>query len=216
MKKAIILSGGWPGHSPAEFSTIVGDWLTQDGFVVDVTDDQAVLDDADRLAETDLFIPNWTMGELTSGRAGNLRNAVANGLGLGGWHGGMGDAFRANTTYQFLVGGQFVNHFAGDKHYTVTIVDRDHAICQGIGEFEVVSEQYHMHVDPAIHILASTTMDAEPKAPWIAGTVMPIAWVRDWGNGRVFYLSIGHAVADFAIPEVEMLIRRGMKWAARG
>lgn len=215
MKKALILSGGWPGHSPAEISRLVACWLADDGFSVDIVEDMAVLDDEDRLGQTDLFIPNWTMGELSPQRAKAVAQAVEAGMGLGGWHGGMGDAFRANTFWQFLVGGQFVNHFAGDKLYRVEIVDHDHPVSRGLQGFEVVSEQYHMHIDPAVQVLASTTMDAEEKAPWIEGTVMPVAWVRPWGSGRVFYCSIGHKAEDFAIPEVELLIRRGLGWAAK-
>lgn len=215
MKKAIILSGGWQGHSPAEISNLVGGWLKQDGFEVTITEDQAVLDDAELLAQTDLFVPNWTMGELSGERTHCLRQAVEAGLGLAGWHGGMGDAFRNNTSYQFMVGGQFVNHFAGDKPYTVNITDHSHSITQGVKDFQVVSEQYHLHVDPGIHVLATTTMDAEEHAPWIGGSIMPVAWTRDWGKGRVFYLSVGHHARDFAIPEVETLIRRGLGWAVR-
>lgn len=215
MKKALILSGGWQGHSPAEISGLVGEWLTADGFSVAITQDMAVLDDAERLEQTDLFIPNWTMGELSPQRAKSVARAVEGGMGLAGWHGGMGDAFRANTAWQFLVGGQFVNHFAGDKHYRVNVIDRQHPVCSGVKDFDVVSEQYHMHIDPAVHVLATTTMDAEEKAPWIAGTVMPVAWVRQWGAGRVFYCSIGHKVEDLAIPAVERMIRRGLAWAAK-
>jgi type 1 glutamine amidotransferase len=78
----------------------------------------------------------------------------------------------------------------------------------------VHSERYYMHVDPSNHVLATTVFEPV-SAPWVAGTVMPVAWTRRHGSGRVFYSSIGHAPADLDIPEAGELLRRGMLWAAR-
>jgi hypothetical protein len=76
------------------------------------------------------------------------------------------------------------------------------------------SEQYYMHVDPGNEVLATTTFLCE-EAPWVNGTVMPVVWKRVFGEGRVFYSSLGHVAADFDVPEVMELTRRGMLWAAR-
>ena len=71
-----------------------------------------------------------------------------------------------------------------------------------------------MHVDPSNHVLATTRFDP-PSAPWVRGCVMPVAWTRRWGEGAVFYSSLGHTTADLAVREVGELQRRGMLWAAR-
>ena len=76
------------------------------------------------------------------------------------------------------------------------------------------SEQYYLHVDPSNEVLATTTFSGE-YAPWIDGCVMPVVWKRKWGEGRVFYCSLGHVAADFDVPEARELVRRGMHWAAR-
>ena len=46
---------------------------------------------------------------------------------------------------------------------------------------------------------------------------MPVAWTKFWGNGRVFYNSLGHHDDVFdKSSEAELLMERGMLWAAEG
>src|SRR5690349_16231106 len=71
-------------------------------------------------------------------------------------------------------------------------------------------------VDPSNEVLATTTFSGKQGgAPWIAGTVMPVVWKRSWGEGRVFYSSLGHVFSDFDVPEARTIMQRGMLWAAR-
>ena len=44
---------------------------------------------------------------------------------------------------------------------------------------------------------------------------MPQAWVKTWGEGRVFYSALGHYLDDLRAPQVETLMRQGIMWAAR-
>jgi type 1 glutamine amidotransferase len=71
-----------------------------------------------------------------------------------------------------------------------------------------------MHTDPSAHVLATTTFSGE-HLPWLDGVVMPAAYVRNWGEGRVFYASPGHDPDELKIPDVERLVRQGLAWAAR-
>ena len=48
-----------------------------------------------------------------------------------------------------------------------------------------------------------------------AGTVMPYAWTKQWGQGRVFVAAWGHTYKDFDAPEAHEILRRGLLWAAR-
>jgi len=126
----------------------------------------------------------------------------------------MGDAFRGSTGYQFMVGGQFVAHPDNHKDYVVQIVKKEDPIVAGLSDFKVHSEQYYMHVDPSNEVLATTTFQAV-SAPWVNGTVMPVAWKRHHGRGRVFYQSVGHSTEELNIAEVREITRRGLLWAAR-
>jgi uncharacterized protein len=208
---ALIVWGGWDGHQPQVFAGECARMLEDAGMSVRVAD---TLDALTELDGERLVVPIWTMGTIAPEPLAALQRAVEGGVGLAGFHGGMGDAFRDATDYQFMVGGQFVSHPDGIKDYDVTIVDRASPITEGLSDFSVHSEQYYMHVDPSNHVLATTTFDPE-TAPWVAGTVMPVAWTRRWGAGRVFYSSLGHAPEELDVPEARELLRRGMLWAAR-
>jgi len=143
-----------------------------------------------------------------------LLEAVRRGVGIAGWHGGMGDSFRNNVDYQFMVGGQWVAHPGGIIDYDVEIIDRHDPITADLPDFHMRSEQYLMHVDPSNHVLAVTTFGGE-YCPWVEGTIMPVVWKRMWGAGRVFYSSLGHVAKDFDVPEARIMVERGMLWASR-
>jgi len=213
-KKALIVYGGWEGHFPKETSQIVARDLRDAGFDVELSDSlDSFLDEA-RLKSFDLIVPNWTMGQLTGDQEGALIRAIESGVGLGGFHGGMGDAFRNSTEYQFVVGGQFVAHPDNLKDYVVHIVKSSDPIVAGLSDFSIHSEQYYMHVDPSNEVLATTTFHTK-CAPWVNGTVMPVVWKRTYGQGRVFYQSIGHSPKEFEIAQVREITKRGLLWAAR-
>jgi uncharacterized protein len=213
-RRALIVHGGWDGHQPAAFADHYATVLRGEGFEVELRDTLDALRDREALGRLSLIVPIWTMGTIEAAQLQPLAEAVAGGVGLAGFHGGMGDAFRDATEFQLMVGGQFVGHPDGIKDYEVTIADRDHPITRGLREFRVTSEQYYMHVDPSNDVLATTTFHPE-TAPWLDGVIMPVVWTRRWGAGRVFYSSLGHALGDLDVPEVPEIQRRGMLWAAR-
>ncbi|MDP9365969.1 MAG: ThuA domain-containing protein [Chloroflexota bacterium] len=214
MKSALIVAGGWEGHEPRQCADLFAGVLRGDGFAVDVAETLDVFLDRDGLRGRDLVVPIWTMGTITAEQEAGLLDAVRSGVGIAGWHGGMADAFRTNPNYQFMVGGQWVAHPGDIIDYAVDIAAPNDPIVAGMTRFSMRSEQYYLHVDPSNEVLATTTFRGE-RLPWIAGTVMPVAWKRRWGEGRVFYCSLGHTAADFDVPEAREMVRRGMHWAAR-
>ncbi len=213
-KRALILAGGWEGHEPFPCANLFAGLLREAGMEATVSDSLDSLLDADALAATDLIVPMYTMSTITREQEAGLLDAVEAGAGLGGWHGGMGDAFRDNPAYQFATGGQWVAHPGNIIDYTVQITRPDDPIVAGLSPFAMHSEQYYMHVDPSNEVLATTTFGGEHCA-WIDGVVMPVAWKRRYGAGRVFYCSLGHVAKDFDVPEAREIVRRGLLWAAR-
>ena len=168
------------------------------------------------MAGLDVIVPLWTMGQITGDQSRALQAAVRGGVGLAGWHGGMCDAFRQDTGYQFMTGGQWVAHPGGVIPYTVNIRRKAHPVMKGLSDFAIESEQYYMHTDPGNKVLATTTFDGtRDGCTWIKGTVMPVVWTRMWGKGRVFYTSLGHVNKDFDVPEAFEIAKRGIQWAAR-
>ena len=222
-KSALIVWGGWEGQFPKECTNIFGPWLEKQGYKVEVSDTLESYLDTEKLKSLNLIVPIWTQGEISKNQESNLLNAVANGVGIAGWHGSMGDSFRMSTNYQFMVGGQWVSHPGGFIEYEVNIIDKNDPITNGLSDFKMFSEQYYMHVDPSNEVLATTKFTGDQQisdiAPytcdWIKGCVMPVAWKRRWGKGKVFYSSLGHKLDDFEIPEVLEITKRGMIWASR-
>jgi type 1 glutamine amidotransferase len=215
MKKALVVWGGWDGHEPRQTTEIAADLLRAAGFEVEVHDNMDVYKNEEKMKALSLVVPCWTMGQIAGDQEKGLKEAIASGVGLAGWHGGMCDAFRQNTDYQFMTGGQWVAHPGGIVDYTVHITDHADPITKGLKDFVMKSEQYYMHTDPGNQVLATTTFSDQYGTPWIKGTVMPVVWKRQWGQGRVFYTSLGHVAKDFEVPEAREILKRGMLWAAR-
>jgi len=213
MREAMIVWGGWPGHDPDLCASMIRGWLKAEGFGVRIeTTTEAFLDPA--LKNLSLIIPIYTMSKIEKPEALALCDAVKSGVGLAGHHGGMCDAFRDNVDYQFMCGGQWVAHPGNIIDYKVDVTRPDDPVMAGIDSFEHRSEQYYMHVDPAIEVLATTTFNAD-HAAWVDGVVMPVVWKKRFGQGRVFYSSLGHRAYELDVPEIRTLMTRGMLWAAR-
>ncbi len=214
--KALVVYGGWDGHQPKEVAAIYTSMLERNGFAVTVSDTLDAYATED-LSTYRLIVPIWTMGTITPEQLNPLLAAVKGGVGLAGCHGGMCDSFRAETEYQFMTGGQWVSH-PGDNGvtYTVDIRVPDHFITSGSpNTFTVVSEQYYMHVDPAVHVLATTRFPVADGPHVRNGVVdMPVVWTKWYGDGRVSYNGLGHDTTVVSQPEVLRLLERGCLWAA--
>jgi type 1 glutamine amidotransferase len=216
-KQALIVWGGWDGHQPKEVGELFDRVLKEEGFEVEVSDTLDAFNDGEKLKELSLIVPIWTMGSISGEQEANVMNAVEGGVGLAGCHGGMCDSFRNNTGWQWMTGGQWVAHPGNDgTNYKVVIKKGSDPIVEGINDFEVSSEQYYMHIDPAIKVLAVTPMPVA-EGPHVPNGQfeMPVVWTKFWGQGKVFYNSLGHQADVFDIPEALELMRRGFNWAAR-
>jgi type 1 glutamine amidotransferase len=214
MKRALIVQGGWQGHQPRECAELFAPILREAGYEATVSDTLDTYLNTELMRSLDLIVPIWTMATITKEQEKGLLDAIASGVGVAGWHGGMADSFRNSVDYQFMVGGQWVAHPGNIIDYRVNITRHDDPIVAGLSDFAMHSEQYYMHTDPSNEVLATTTFSGD-HAPWIAGTVMPVVWKRRWGQGKVFYSSLGHVRSDFDVPEAREITRRGMLWATR-
>jgi uncharacterized protein len=217
MKEALIFWGGWDGHEPEQVAEVFRGILDEAGIKVDVTNSQDCLDDAEKVALYDLIVPVWTMGVIEGERVKAVTEAVANGTGIAGCHGGMCDAFRDSVDWQFMTGGNWVAHPGNDgTSYRVNITGGDHPLVAGIEDFDVVSEQYYLHVDPANTVLATTNFPVAPGPHAVNGNAaVPVVWTKRWGKGRVYYNSLGHHADIFDSYEPRELMKRGLLWAVR-
>lgn len=212
-KNVLVVWGGWDGHQPELFSKLVEEWLISEKANYKVHNGTEVYNDYDELIKYDLIIQSITMGEINGKAASNLMKAVRNGVGIAGTHGGLGDSFRNNPGYQFMIGGQWVSHPGGKVNFKVNMLEDE--LTKGLNDFEIYSEQWYVHYDPNIDIVATTTFSGE-VFDWIEGVVMPIAWKKKYDQGKVFYISVGHDPMEFKKhSDAWKLLTRGFIWACR-
>jgi uncharacterized protein len=218
VSRILYLCGGWRGHNPGGVAGWLVPKLGDLGFDVELTLDPEAL--GGDLSEFDVVLLGWTQCDTAERLAPDVEDAfldsVSRGLGVAGWH-GMAASFRASLRYNMLVGGNCVSHPGGEGvrvPYKVRITQPEHPTTVGVSDFDVASEQYYMHVDTNNKVLAETTFDGA-DIPWIDGLTSPVAWTRMWGEGRVFYMSVGHYVEDLQHPDAERLLLQGVRWAVR-
>jgi type 1 glutamine amidotransferase len=230
-KSALIVRGGWEGHSPKEATELFVPFLEENGYDVRIEESPAVYADEATMAATDLIVQCVTMSTIEREQFQGLEAAVRGGVGLAGWHGGIADSYRATSDYLWLVGGQFATHPSRDdlapehegtdranfRDYRVelTPAGREHPITADIGDFEVHSEQYWVLSDDYNDVLATTTHPTRPDRPWSREVTCPAIWTRNWGAGRIFVATPGHDIDTLRVPAVRTVIERGMLWASR-
>ena len=217
MKKALIFYGGWDGHTPKETAELFRDLLVAEDFQVTMSDTLDVLNDYETIKQYDLFVPVWTMGKISWEAEQNICKAVAEGAGIAGCHGGMCDSFRESTEWQFMTGSQWVSHPGGDQAVYTVNLDKEAPLTRGLEDFSLQSEQYYIHVDPAVKVYATTRFPVFPGPHDANGEVqLPVVYTKLWGKGKVYYNSLGHTYKVFRdIPQARELMRRGLVWAAR-
>lgn len=218
MKKALIVWGGWEGHQPKEVADLFRQILEVENFKVTVSDSMDAFRDED-LTQLSLIIPVITMATILPEQVHPVLKAVReHGVGIAGCHGGMCDAFRTETEWHFMTGGQWVAHPGDDGvTYWVDLIDPEASpITAGLRDFEVTSEQYYLHVDPGVHVLA--TCDFPTKGvdgPHAQNPCkMPTIWTKHYGKGRVFYNALGHNREVLEQLTPREIMRRGFLWAA--
>lgn len=215
-RRALIVRGGWDGHQPVEVSLVFEKLLKGEGFEVDIFEDLNIFESLDSIMRYSLIIPVYTMSEIKEEYVQNICMAVESGIGLAGCHGGMCDSFRNSTKWQFLTGSQWVEHPGNDGvEYEVNIAGASSSpIVEGIKDFKVKTEHYYLHIDPAVNVLATTSFPLIPGPHSTNGSVlMPVAYTKKWGEGRIFYTSLGHHADVFDAPEAAELMKRGFLWA---
>ena len=212
-KNVLVIWGGWEGHKPNLFASHVEKWLISQNANYQINNSLNAYNNYEELIKYDLIIQSVTLGQISENQEANLVKAVRSGVGIAGAHGGLADSFRNNTNYQFMIGGQFVKHPGGKVKFKINMLDDE--LTEGLDDFEIFTEQYYLHYDPNIEIIANTKFNGE-TFPWIEDVVMPVSWKKTYGKGKVFYISIGHDPDEFMIHEDGWkLLTRGFVWATR-
>ncbi|MEI6432887.1 MAG: ThuA domain-containing protein [bacterium] len=174
----------------------------------DYTGDYSALN-AETLKEFDA-VTLFTTGKAMGADIDALLTFVRGGGALIGIH-CAADSFTDNAEYIAAIGGKFRTHPA-PLEVEVEFTDTEHPITQGLKPFTVLDELYlyNDYHPERVHLLAQTrSYDGEGTDP------IPVCWTRTEGEGRVFYLSLGHFPEAMASEGWQALFQRGVRWALR-
>ena len=200
----LVFAGGQIHDFKATGPEIMDTLSTQEALKLTYVEDDLDALVAPNLNPYDLLVFYYTVGELTDPQKNGLLNWVASGRGFVGIH-SAADSFRTCPEYRAMVGGYFVTH-PRYRDYQVSVVDSDHVITEGLTEFMVRDEQYIVDYDPRVDVLCSALYQ---------GRAVPVAWTKPWGEGRVFYLALGHDADACRHDVFRTMLRRGALWAAQ-
>ncbi len=117
------------------------------------------------------------------------------------------DSFTDNKAYIALMGGKFRTHPA-QLDIELEIVDARHPIMAGIPPFTVHDELYIFddYDSDNVDLLGQTRSFTD-------GGIVPITWTREPGNGRMFYVSLGHNPSTLEDANWQKLFSSGVEWA---
>jgi type 1 glutamine amidotransferase len=215
--KVLLLSGDnnhdWQKTTPA----LVKIYQESQAFDVNVTEDPSRFT-AQSLAPYDVIVSNWTNWPQKDRIWGTeaetaFLDFVRQGKGVVIVHAASA-CFYTWPEYHQLVGatwGPDTGH--GPVHrFDVHAMDQEHPITQGLRGFSIKDELWHrMARQPSARVICKA-FSAKDKGG--TGNWEPAALVSDFGQGRSFYLILGHDVPAMQTPGWATLLLRGTEWAA--
>ena len=178
----------------------------------------------ERLAPYDVLVLYHTGGELSAQQESDLLDWVSSGRGFVGVHGAT-CSFKSSGRYFEMLGARFTAH-PFIREYTVSLVDESPGITfnhnhpvladlEGssaknweewpVYEYRVVDEQYLFDRVTDFEVLA---------AGMFKGVSVPVAWVKPWGKGRVFYFALGHNADACRNGFFKRMFSSGVRWTA--
>ena len=169
---------------------------------------------AESLRDFDGVIFLSTTGDLPVPDLAAFLDWIKSGKAFIGFHAAT-DTFKSSDAYCDMIGGHFAGHpwGAGGEHAFV-VHEPGHRVAAMFPErFRWKDEiyQYDLRTKPEnLRVLVSLDMQAStPKEPWH----VPVAWVRDYGKGRVFSTNFGHNDATWKEPMFQKHMAEGIAWA---
>lgn len=210
--KVLVLSG--PNHRFNQSAEVINGFLSRaEGLDVTLDEDKDILQ-SDKMNDFDVLVFGTgfrraekqadgtvkRVPDLTTEQENGLFDFVGSGKGLVGIH---GTAWWIGGRAVDLIGGHANWHPPG-LTFAVNVADANHQIMTGVEDFEVEDEIYMSAWDPDIHILAT--------AEW-SDKHHPMAWVKSFGEGRVFYTSLGHGPNTFERPAMQQVMTQAVRWA---
>jgi type 1 glutamine amidotransferase len=213
-KKVLIVTGiDYPGHKWKLTAPVLAKAIAADERLnVTITEEPNDLA-KDTLGDYDVIVlhfMNWETPDPGRKARANLQRVVRSGKGLVLVHFACG-AFQEWPEFVELAGRVWDPKLRGhDPHgkFTVKITDSRHPAMKGMKNFETTDELYTcLTGKPPIKVLATARSKVDSKD-------YPMAFVLNYGKGRVFHSVLGHDVQALANPDVGRLFRNACAWCA--
>jgi type 1 glutamine amidotransferase len=221
MSQKALIVGGCPApyHRLEPASPPIRSALESLGLTVEVTGithpdggdafvgDYAALTE-EGLQDVDLVVLYTTGRDRFGANLDAIQHFVEGGKALVGIH-NAADSFTDSAEFVGLMGAKFRTHPA-QLDIATEITDTAHPITQGLGDFTVHDELYLFsdYSPSRVHLLAQTH-SYDDNGP------IPIAWTREPGAGRLFYISLGHNPSTLADANWQRFFQNGVRWALR-
>ncbi|MHB1294845.1 MAG: ThuA domain-containing protein [Anaerolineae bacterium] len=207
MQSILYIYGGPEFHPTEAAGKLLAEILRADGrYTLEMTSDLDAFASLPESAYAAVVV--YTTGfehDLTPAREEGLLRFVRNGGGFVGIHSAT-DSFRGSRAYVEMLDGEFLTH-PHHHEFSINIANHDHYLTTRMPDWSVYDEMYHLqNHDPSKVTLLATTR-------W-QGKQMPMAYVRDYGQGRVAYLANGHTMEAWSHPEFRKLLLRAIGWSA--
>ncbi len=155
----------------------------------------------------------------------NLQDFVKSGKGFAGFHSAtdtLKPGRRGTPEYSKMINGAFDGHpWGGGSNVTIAVEkgQEKHPIVAHLkGESMSFKEEIYQLRDPydssKVQMLLRLDLEkSDKKNLKRADRDYGVAWVRKWGEGRVFYCSLGHNDAIYWHPEVLKVYLGGLQYA---
>lgn len=160
----------------------------------------------------------FTSGELALSEAQRaaLLGFVRGGGGFGGVHSAT-DTLYTWPEYGELIGGYFDGH-PWAQSVRIDIEDPEHVATRHLSpSFEILDEIYQFrNLDRSrvrvLMTLDTTSVDLNAQGTHLGTEDFPLAWVRPYGSGRVFYSALGHFDETWRDPRFLEMMRGALLW----
>ncbi len=228
--KLLVLSGG--RHPYEESTPILESFLKGAGHEVTVTEDASALADSSAMSGYDVLVFNtrrenvpdfgdWT---LSADQMQGFKDFVSGGKGFVCIHIATCVA-AAWPEYHEITGGGWISGTSYHPPYgnfTVNVSDAGHPGASGIADFATDDELYMNLAIKDGNDVFITGASEGGTWPWgpdrnpthMAGGTYPLGWTRQYGDGNVFVLLLGHDGRSFETPEFQRIVLNGVEWAA--
>lgn len=116
--------------------------------------------------------------------------------------------------FREVMGGAYIGH-PPLRPFKVRVVNKEHAITQGVEDFMVNDEQHYVTYDqdPKNIVLRSENIDGLTYQG--LGTQSISGWAYDFGKGRVVFTAVGHTLHAMWQPEYFKIQKNAVRWLLR-